>query len=154
MQVAFNTCRDKEMSEDLVSDLYLYLMERDDEKLYYSNSYNLMYCLSFIKSRFINKTKIINRNETISDDYECMDEQYDVEFDIQLDKTYDEIKKILNELKNTRMWASAKLAEIYFFTDATFISMAEDINISKSTAFLNVKKIRDFLREKVDNPFQ
>lgn len=153
MQVAFNVCRDKEISEDLVSDLYLYLAERKDKNLYYNNSYNLMYCLSFIKSRFINRTKIMNRNESLSDNYESVDEQYDVEFDEQLEKTYEDIKTILKDLQGTKMWASAKLAEIYFYTDATFVSMAKDIDISKSTAFLNVKKIRDYLKTNVTNPF-
>jgi len=54
--VAFNLSKDKEVAEELVGELYLYLAEKCNPSLWYLNSFNLMYAHAFIRSRFFNKT--------------------------------------------------------------------------------------------------
>jgi predicted DNA-binding protein YlxM (UPF0122 family) len=52
------------------------------------------------------------------------------------------------------MWASSKLAQLYFFdADLTLEQLASNIKISKSTAFLNIKKIKLHLKDTIENPF-
>ena len=58
--VAFNFCKDKEVADELVGTLYLYLAEKCNPSLWYLNSFNLMYAHSFLKSRFLNKIKADN----------------------------------------------------------------------------------------------
>ena len=53
------------------------------------------------------------------------------------------------------MWSSARLAELYFFQpDMTLDKLSKDIGISKSTSFLNIKKIKQHIRLTKENPFK
>jgi DNA-binding transcriptional regulator GbsR (MarR family) len=54
------------------------------------------------------------------------------------------------------MWSSARLAELYFFSGdkMTLDKLSKDIGISKSTSFLNVKKIKQHIRLTKKNPFR
>ena len=64
--VAFNITKDKDVSEDLVSELYCYLGEKCNPALWYLNSFNLIYCRSFIMSRFLNRVKVKKRVTSLS----------------------------------------------------------------------------------------
>lgn len=154
MQVGYNITKDVEIAEDLVGQLYIYLGEKENPKLYYADSFNLMYCRAFINSRFLNKTK---RDKKVSyvEEYDTndTDEVYDTEYDRKLENTYDTIISKLDEYKNTKMWASAQIAQMYWFNDYTLDEVAEQIGISKSTVFLSVKKVKQLLKETTDNPF-
>ena len=52
------------------------------------------------------------------------------------------------------MWSSAKLYELYAFSDLTMEELSSEVGISKSTTFLNIKKIKLYLKDKIDNPFK
>lgn len=152
--VAFNLCKDRETSEELVQELYLYLAEKCNPALWYLNSFNLMYCHSFIRSRFFNKTKTDKRRVDLDDDYDVIEEEYNTDRDETLEKTYDDMVEELKRLEKTKLWAPSKLAQMYFFSDKTLESLATEVGISKSTTFLAVKKIKKHIRENIDNPFK
>jgi DNA-directed RNA polymerase specialized sigma24 family protein len=152
--VAFNLCKDKEVAEELIQELYLYLAEKCNPSLWYLNSFNLMYCHAFIRSRFFNKTKTDKRRADLDDDYDTIEEEYDTDSDIKLEEAYDNIIEELKRLERTKMWAPSKLAQMYFFSDKTLEGLSTEIGISKSTTFLHVKKIKKHLRETIDNPFK
>lgn len=152
--VGFKVSKSKIVTEDLIQELYVYLAERDDEDLYYKDSYNLQYCRAFILSRFYNLTKVEARWSEISDDYEKEDEPYNVEWDMKLQNSYDEVVKEISNMKKQKGWSSAMLAELYWFSNMTFDELSKEIKISKSTAFLNVRKVKERLRDKLDNPFK
>tara|TARA_A100001201_G_scaffold142790_1_gene142015 strand:- start:4449 stop:5006 length:558 start_codon:yes stop_codon:yes gene_type:complete len=154
MAVAFNQSKNLQVAEDLVGELYLYLGEKNNHKLYYRDSFNLLYCHNFISSRYINYIKRQNRSSYIEDTYEKEDIPYDVDYDKKLQLAYDTIKKELDDLSKTRNWSSAKLYEMYAFTDVTMEELSTKIGISKSTVFLNIKKIKKHLKDKIENPFK
>ena len=149
----FKVSKSKETTEDLIQELYIYLAERNDEALYFQDSYNLQYCRAFIVSRFYNLIKVENRSSPIADDYEKPETPYDLEYDLKLQHSYSEVVKELGEMKKQKGWSAAMLAEMYWFSDTTFEELAKQIKISKSTAFLNVRKVKEKLRDKLDNPF-
>lgn len=151
--VSFNLCKDKETSEELVQELYLYLAEKCNPAIWYLNSFNLMYCHSFIRSRFFNKTKVDKRRATLSDDYDEVDIEYNMDYDEKLENTYDNVVEELKRLEQTKLWAPSKLAQMYFFSDKTLEGLSKDIGISKSTTFLHVKKIKKHIKETLQNPF-
>jgi DNA-directed RNA polymerase specialized sigma24 family protein len=151
--VSFNLCKDKETSDELVQELYLYLAEKCNPALWYLNSFNLMYCHSFIRSRFFNKTKVDKRRATLSDDYDEVDIEYNMDYDEKLENTYDNVVEELKRLEQTKLWAPSKLAQMYFFSDKTLEGLSKDIGISKSTTFLHVKKIKKHIKETLQNPF-
>jgi DNA-directed RNA polymerase specialized sigma24 family protein len=149
---SFNITKDKELAEELVSELYLYLSEKPNPDIWYLDSFNLMYLHSFLKTRNLNKIKYNKRyvdyDEIICDE---IDSEYDIEKDLEIQTKYD---RVIEEFKilerNPKLWAAAKITEMYLFdNDITLEGLANKIRISKSTAFLNVKKIKTYLKTKI-----
>ncbi len=154
--VAYNKSKDKQLSQDLVQDLYVYLAEKQNPKIFFNDSFNLLYCYNFLSSRFINYIKRKNKTTNI-ENTEQLDkpiDTYNVQEDKRLEHAYDCIKKELDTLKSSRMWSSAKLYELYAFSDLTMEELSSEVGISKSTTFLNIKKIKLYLKDKIDNPFK
>ena len=155
MSVAFNTSKDRDIAEELVAELYLYLAERPNPSIWYNDTFNLMYLRSFIQTRFINRKKVDNRTGMISDEYDKEDIPYDEERDQLWERTHNMVIEELKRMEWTRQWAPSKLAQMYFFNEGmTLEKLASEIRISKSTAFLNVKKVKKHLKEVIPNPFQ
>ena len=155
-KVAWNLCEDEDMVDDLVSELYLYLAENGNEKMYYHDgTFNLGYCNSFLKSRFINKIKSKNKFTEYNADEEVPQIEYNEEFDRSLDSTYADIKKFLKSKQSQGDWASAKIAELYYFGKGfTIEGLAKEVGVSKSTVFLHIKSMKKEIRENIDNPFR
>ena len=151
---AFNIAKDEDVANDLVAELYLYLAEKVNPSLWYLDTFNLMYLYSFIKSRFLNRIKTQGRNLPLLDNWDKEEEVYDVEYDKQLEDTYNNVIEELKQMEKTKQWASSKLAQLYFFNDEmTLEKLSKDIGISKSTSFLNIKKTKTHIKNTIDNPF-
>ncbi len=154
LQVSFNICKNTEESEDLVMELYEYLHKKQNNRIFFDNSYNLIYCMHFIKHRWINKTKKLKRLQYQEDIFtDDPSEEYDVDRDLGIMKAYDEVMGEIQRLKQTRQFASAMLYELYWTSDDTLQEVADKIGISKSTTFIAIKKIRKHLKGIIKNPF-
>jgi hypothetical protein len=115
----------------------------------------MMYLYSFLKTRWINQIKQRDKNVRLSDNWDAVDTEYDEELDRRIQKSYDDVVCEIQQLQRTKMWSSARLAELYFFTpEMTLDKLSKDIGISKSTSFLNIKKIKQHIRLTKDNPFK
>ena len=156
MAASYNVTKDKNMAEELISDLYLYLAERVNPSIWWGeNSFNLLYCHQFIKTRHINKIKAGKRMSTISPHYDVIEEEYYVEFDNKLENAYNEVIQELKDMEKTKLWPASKLYQMYVFTEGmTLEKLSSEIKISKSTSFLQVRKCKKHLRETIQNPFQ
>ena len=150
---AKNISKDIETANDLVGELYLYLT-KPNPKIWYKDSFNLIYCRSFLSSRFINGKKRDNRMSSLSPRMDRVDEEYDDTLDRRIDEEYDKIVNQLKEMKTRKGWSSAMLFEMYYFSDKTMDELAEEIGLSKSTVFLNTKKIKEHFRNTLNNPFR
>jgi DNA-directed RNA polymerase specialized sigma24 family protein len=154
LQVSFNICKSTVESEDLVMELYEYLHKKQNTKIFYDNSYNLIYCMHFIKHRWINKTKKLNRIKYQEDIYHDEPlEEYDLDKDLGITKAYEEVMNEIQKLKKTKHFAPAMIYEIYWTSDDTLQEVADKIGISKSTTFIAIKKIRKHLKQVIQNPF-
>lgn len=153
---SFNISKNKDTSEELVQELYLYLANRPNPALWYLNSFNLMYCHSFIKTRFLNRIKVDKRSTALNPDWDTVEEEYDYEKDERLEKAHDEVLDELKRLEQKpKIWASSKIYQMYAFDkEMTYERISEEIGISKSTAYLNCKKIKKHLKETLPNPFR
>lgn len=147
--------KNKEESEDLVQELYEYLHLKCNDKLFWGeNTYNLYYASKFLHSRFINKTKKLNRITLVDEVWDTeSDIPYDEERDMDIQRAHDEVINELKHLEQTKMWASSKIFQLYWMSDDTLDEVASKIKISKSTVFLSVRKIRKHLEKVIDNPF-
>ena len=152
--VAFNLCKDKEVADELVGELYLYLAEKCNPAIWYLDSFNLMYAHAFISSRFYNKIKAGKRNVELSDTYDEVEEEYNVEGDEKIDNIYNEVVDELKRLERTRLWAPSKIYQMYAFdSEMTFEKLASELKLSKSTVYLNCKKVKKHLKDNLNNPF-
>jgi RNA polymerase sigma factor (sigma-70 family) len=147
--------KNTEEAEDMVQELYLYLHQKCNPKLFWgTDSYNLFYCSKFLHSRFINKTKKLNRTTYVEEVWDTeLDEEYDIDADIQIQRAHDEVMSELKQLEKTKMWPQAKIFQLYWMSDKTLDEVANDIGISKSTTFLAVRKVKNYLKEVINNPF-
>ncbi len=152
--VAFNLSKDKEVADELVGELYLYLAEKCNPALWYLNSFNLMYCHAFLNSRFLNRIKAAKRNVALSDSYDEVESEYDVDADEKVEDVYNKMVDELKRLERTRLWAPSKIYQMYAFDkEMTFEKLASELKLSKSTVYLNCKKIKKHLKDNLDNPF-
>ena len=152
LSVAFNCARNEEIAQDLVQELYLYLGEKQNQKLYYKDSFNLLYCYNFIKSRWINLIKRENKSvHRVKDNR--FEESYDINEDIRWEDALQQIKEHLKEIEKTNKFAAAKIFQLYHNGDFTMEELANEIGVSKSTIFLNVKQIKEHLKQNIKNPF-
>lgn len=160
LAATYNITKNKEAAEDLVGELYCYFGEKVNPKLWWGeNTFNVMYAYSFIKSRFLNKVKrdkkVKYQENLPSDSYSIADNEYDTEFDEALEKAYNNVVEELKAMEYTRNWAPSKLTQLYYFNpEMTLEKLATEIKISKSTAFLNIKKTKKHLGAVVENPFK
>jgi len=153
MACSYNKSKDVQVAKDLVQELYLYLGEKCNPKLFYRDSFNLLYCHNFLSSRYINWVKRESKNTYPTRWKDKEDNDYDMESDVKMQEVYDTLKEELKRLNNTKLWTSAKLYELYAFADITMEELSKQIGISKSTTFLHIKKIKKHLKNVIDNPF-
>ena len=155
-QVSYNITKNREESEDLVADLWEYLVKKCHPKLYWKDSYNRMYAMAFLKHRWINKVKKLNRVKYVGEiTHDDPFEEYDYELDESIVKSHEEVLQELKRLQRTKLWTSAKLYELYWCdNDDTLQQLADKIGISKSTVFIQIKRMRKHLEKVINNPFK
>lgn len=151
--VSYNLSKNKDVSQDLVQELYLYLLEKQNPKLFFNDSFNLLYCHNFLSSRWINLVKRENKNIYPTSWRDKEDIPYDLDSDVKLEESFLELKEELQRMGRNKGWASVKIYELYSFSDKTMEQLSHDIGISKSTTFLNVKKVKQHLKKTLNNPF-
>jgi RNA polymerase sigma factor (sigma-70 family) len=146
--------KNREEAEDLVQELYEYLHNKCNPKIFWGTAYHMFYCYRFLESRWINKVKKLNKvvyQPHIQTDE--IVEEYDEIFDSTMQQAHDDVVAEIKKLKNTRMFAPAMIFELYWCSDDTLEQVAKKIGISKSTVYLSVRKIRRYLKEVINNPF-
>jgi DNA-directed RNA polymerase specialized sigma24 family protein len=149
-----NITNNIELGLDLVGDLYLYLGQKINPKIWYLDSFNLQYCRAFLSSRFLNHYKRSKKIGRLNEGYDVVDEPYDEEFDKRLDTEYNRLVVEIGEMKKRQGWQSAMLWEMYMFSEDTMESLAKKIGLSKSTVYLNTKKVKIHLQNHLNNPFK
>jgi len=159
LKAAYNLTKSYEDSEDLVSELYLWLSKKCNPKIFWGNSYNLLYLHQFLKHRWYNKAPIVKRyvslsNASVPNYIQQPYEEYDVEKDEAIMKAHQEVLDELKKLQQTKLWAKGRIFELYWMSDDTLNEVASKIGISSSTTFIAIKKIRQHLAKTIENPFK
>jgi len=155
-QAATNITRSSADADELVSDLYLYLHKKKNPKIFWGpTSYNLMYCYRNLQTRWISKRQKLHRynHQECMSSFDDVNEEYDVEKDEMIMREFERVKVELKRLEQTNMFPQAKLFELYWFSDDKIMDVADKIHLSKSTVFNSIKKIRQHLKEVINNPF-
>jgi DNA-directed RNA polymerase specialized sigma24 family protein len=130
-------------------------MEKGTPSIYYKDSFNLLYCHRFLSTRWINhinKSKRIQLEENIGK-WDREDEIYPTEQDERIMEEFENVQKELKRLSTTRLFPQAQLFSMYYMSDDNMIEISNKIGICKSTTFNSIKRIRDYLKETIKNPF-
>jgi len=145
--------RHNEDAEELVSDLYLYLLERCKPEIFWGkDTFNLYYCNKFLYSRWMNKVKKKNKIRLGDPDEGVEEIPYDEEEDRRIYELHEQVQRELKNLEITKLWPAAKIFSLYFGSEDTMESLARKIGISKSTTFLAIKRIRGYLKMVITPP--
>ena len=153
-KVAYNLTSNGDVVQDLVQELYLYLAQKRNKDLYYLDSFNLKYCYAFIRSRYMNLINREKKNVYVGGFKEEPNEEYNDEWDKELERFEKEVLMELKELETTKMWPQAKIFKMYHFSDDTMEELSNKINISKSTTFLSLKRVKEHLKETIKKPIK
>lgn len=105
LNYANNLTKDVEVSEELLSQLFLFLLEKPNSKLWYADSFNLCYCQRFLFSKFINFVNDKNKFIELDGNTEVLDENYDLVEDNKIEELTTSYISIINDLKNRNKYA-------------------------------------------------
>jgi len=146
-QVAYNFTLDKDNAEDLIHEVYVYLMEmKDIEKIRYNGTVNLFYIYKTIKSKFLNSIKQ-SKKVTILPIEEDFLEIEDFEYNLEKDE---EFKKMLEQtrhlLENDIHWFDARLLLTYVEESHSIASLHIATGISKSSIWTSLDKTKKFIK--------
>ena len=100
--VSYNLANNKSVSQDLVQDLYLYLAEKKNPKLFFQDSFNLLYCHNFLRSRWINLVKRENKKVYPQKWRDAEDIPYDTESDKNNQELFELIKEEIKQSADCR----------------------------------------------------
>lgn len=137
--------KDMDKAEDIVQELYVYLLNKPNDKLYYNDSFNLNYLYNFIVTRSINNLK--------------KDEKMVYELDYQLkedeiidDDSEDKIIYILQQLEELKNNDKTRLKAVTFLTYATNNYSANELSkklgISQSSVYNYVNQVKLIIKSK------
>ena len=159
LKVALNLSRNTNDAEDMVQNLYIYLATKGTPNIYYLDSYNLKYCYSFIRTRFINSKKAKKLDITDDDllNIDISDIEYNYIEDQIIEETYNNVKSLLKQMKGTnKKWGQSLIFEMYNNTEnkMTIDSLSNKLNLSRSTVFLTIKYVKEVIKQEIENPFE
>lgn len=148
LKCAYNFTRDREEAEELVQEVYLYLLQMENiEKIKFGNALNLLYIYRIIKSKYLSG---LNKNKTtqLLDDAEITSEEYDY----LADEEFERVLGIVNyELGNESdvPWFDKRLLNVYLTEGHSLTSLSKATKISRSACWNSINKTKKYLKNKV-----
>ena len=152
MQVAFNLTQDTDNAEDLIQEVYVYLMEmKDIEKIRYNGTVNLFYIYQTIKSKFLNSIKKSKKITILPIDEDFLEIE-DLEYNIEKDEEFEVmLKQTKHLLENEVHWFDARLLSIYLEESHSIASLHKTTGISKSSIWTSLNKTKTFIKDSYAN---
>jgi len=146
-QVAYNFTQDSEKAEDLVQELYLYLMEmKNIEKIKYNGTVNLFYVYKIVKSKFLNSIKQSQKLVVLpveEDFLEIEEPEYSYDKDAEFEHMLAATKDLL---ENHVHWFDSKLLQTYINEGHSIASLNQATGISKSSIWTSLDKTRKYIK--------
>jgi len=152
MQVAYNFTQDKEAADDLVQELYIYLLEMGDiNKIRYNGTVNLFYLYKALKSKFLNnikQNKKLNLLPVEEDYLEIEAEEYNLDRDDEFEKMLAHTRHLLEFEVH---WYDSKLLQTYINESHSIATLHQVTNISKSSIWTSLSKTKTYIKESYAN---
>jgi len=147
-QVAFNFTQDKEASDDLVQELYLYLLEmKDIGKNRYNGKVNLFYLYKILKSKFLNNIKQNNKLNLLPVEEDYLEIEAE-DYSLEKDEEFEKMLEVTYHLLETEVhWYDQKLLTTYINEKHSIASLHKATGISKSSIWTSLTKTKTFIKE-------
>jgi DNA-directed RNA polymerase specialized sigma24 family protein len=147
LKCAYNFVKSKQIAEDIIQNVYIYLLEMENiDKIRYNKVWNMMYLYSMIKSRCLDK-----KNKHISNNIEIeIDSQY-LEYDYEADQEFErKLNIVYHELSNNSelFWFDKKLFSIYIDENHSLTSLSQATKISRSSCWSSISKTKKHIKNK------
>lgn len=152
LQVGFNFCQDREKAEDLVQELYVYLLEmKDIGKIGYNSTVNLFYLYKILKSKFLNQIKQNNKITVLAIEEDYLNIE-DLEYDEDKDREFESMLKTTKHLLESEIhWYDSKLLMTYINEKHSIASLHKATGISKSSIWTSLTKTKGYIKNSYDN---
>jgi DNA-directed RNA polymerase specialized sigma24 family protein len=146
---AYNFTKNEEQAEELLQEVYLYLLEMPNiEKIIFNKTeLNLLYIYRIIKTRYL---KSISKNNTIgiTEDVDCPSDDYDYIADADFERTLAIVQHELSD-SGSLYWFDKRLLQVYIDDDHSLTSLSEATKISRSACWNSISKTKKHLKNKV-----
>jgi len=151
-QVAFNFTQDREASDDLVQELYVYLLEmKDIGKIRYNGTVNLFYLYKILKSKFLNNIKQNNKLNILPVEEDYLEIEVE-EYNLDKDQEFEKMLNVTNHLLETEIhWYDQKLLITYINEKHSIASLHKATGISKSSIWTSLDKTRKYIKHSYDS---
>lgn len=136
-------CNNKQIAEDILQELLLHLLEKDNGHINVIDSYIFI----SLRNRFLNHlSKTKNKSEELND----IEDQFTLDdMDVLIEKEVDDLKKI-QVITDTILSLPAydmKLYQLHFVWGLSQREIAKRIGISHMTINMRINKIKDKIKE-------
>lgn len=161
LQMAYSMCKDVNLSNDLVQDMYLRIDSYvyDESKVINEdgtiNEYYIYVVLRNVYYKWFNNRKKMDMLEfcerdildNISDEYICytIDDDMDV---VDMENAFERMMSSIEDEVKDWHWYNQKLFRLYFLTDMTMRDLAEETKISLTSIYNSIKNYKEIMREK------
>jgi hypothetical protein len=148
MKCAYNFTKNESKAEELLQDVYLYLLEMKniDKIIFNKNELNLLYIYRIIKTRYL---KSISKNNTIglTEDIDCSSDEYDHIADAEFERTLAIVQYELSD-SGSMHWFDKRLLQVYIDDDHSLTSLSQATKISRSACWNSINKSKKYIKNK------
>jgi hypothetical protein len=147
---AYNFVKDADKAEELLQDVYLYLLEMKniDKIIFNKTELNLLYIYRIIKTRYL-KSISKNATATLPEDIEVSYAEYDYLADEEFERRLTIVQHELGKDGNIH-WFDKRLLQVYIDEDHSLTSLSEATKISRSAVWNSINKTKKHLKNKVN----
>lgn len=146
-QVAYNFTQNSIDAEDLVQELYVFLMEMNDiNKIRFNDTVNLFYIYKILKSKFLNGKKKSSKINILPIEEDYLDLE-DTVYNVEKDMEFEKMLSITNHLLEDNVhWYDSKLLQTYVNEGHSIASLHKATGISKSSIWTTIDKTRKYIK--------
>jgi DNA-directed RNA polymerase specialized sigma24 family protein len=146
IKVAYNFTRDHDDANELLQEMFIYLLEMDNiEKIRYKDSVNLFYLYKIIKTKYLSKKIPKNTTVELPEDETTTDE-YDYAADEEFERLYASVTHELSDSGSNLRWFDKRLLTIYIEENHSLTSLSKATKISRSACWNSINRTKKYLK--------
>lgn len=143
---------DTEEAEDIYQNMLLFLLENPNEKIWDKDTFNIAYVYRILYSRAINRINFKSKNnytEINEDIFQCDEEEYDYDNDIDIENRLQMLIDTVNEAKANHIDKYINYYVKFYLYQMPIKILAKKAGVSNNTLYTHFRKIQMIIEEQV-----